>query len=82
MQSRGRSQRTQDNARRKGAQHRIQIKESGAHDKGREQEHRKTQNRLAGRIGFSRNNLAQTRQVRKQAMRNQSRHQSHDHECQ
>ena len=70
MQSRRRGQSTQNQARRERAQHRIQIKECGAHDQGCQQEHRKTQNCLTGRIRLRSHNLTQTRHMRKQAVRN------------
>ena len=82
MQSRRRGQRTQNQARRKGAQHRIQIKKGSAHDQGRQQEHRKTQNRLTGRIRLRSHNLTQTRHMRKQTMRNQRRNNRNHHKRQ
>ena len=78
MQSRRRGQSTQNQARRKGTEHRIQIKEGSAHDQSRQQEHRKTQNRLTGRIRLRSHNLTQTRHMRKQTMRNQ-RHNHRNH---
>ena len=82
MQSRRRGQRTQNQARRKGAQHRIQIKKGSTHDQGRQQEHRKTQNRLTGRIRLRGHNLTQTRHMRKQTVRNQRRNNRNHHKCQ
>ena len=82
MQRRRRSQSTQNQTRRKRAQHRIQIKERSAHNQGSQQEHRKTQNRLTGRIRLRRHNLAQTRHMRKQAVRNQRRNHRNHHKRQ
>ena len=78
MQSRRRGQSTQNQARRERAQHRIQIEECGAHDQGRQQEHRKTQNRLTGSVRLRSHNLTQTRHMRKQTVRNQ-RHNHRNH---
>ena len=77
-----RGERTHNNTRSEGAEHRIQPEKCRKHDEGSQQKHSKTQHELTGCVSFYRHNLAQPGHLLQKTMRNNRRHHSNRHEPQ